>query len=78
MSPAPSLLLPPTPEPETEARAVLDEFYSRPRGMRPERRVALPPRALRDSNAIALYLENISVSFDGFQALRNLTMYIDE
>jgi urea transport system ATP-binding protein len=71
-------LSPPDPGLEAEAKALLDDFYSRPRGMRPERRPALPPGVLRNSNSIALYLENISVSFDGFQALHNLTMYIDE
>jgi urea transport system ATP-binding protein len=74
----PSRLSPPGPGLEAEAEVLLNEFYSRPRGMRPERRAALPPGALRNSNSIALYLENISVSFDGFQALHNLTLYIDE
>ncbi|MDR1659302.1 MAG: urea ABC transporter ATP-binding protein UrtD [Desulfovibrio sp.] len=57
---------------------LFEEYYSGPRALRPGRRQARPPKKLRDNSRIALYLENISVSFDGFQALNRLTMYIDE
>jgi urea transport system ATP-binding protein len=62
---------------DEEAREVLDEFHRLPREMRAKRRVAPPPKALHGDTGIALYLERISVSFDGFRALNNLTMYID-
>jgi urea transport system ATP-binding protein len=39
---------------------------------------ASPPRAVPDaSRGIILYLEDITVSFDGFKALNALTLYID-
>ncbi|MDR2820814.1 MAG: urea ABC transporter ATP-binding protein UrtD [Desulfovibrio sp.] len=57
---------------------LLEDYYSQPRGMRPSRRVSAPPKNLRADNRILLYLENISVSFDGFKALNRLTMYVDE
>ncbi|MDR0827824.1 MAG: urea ABC transporter ATP-binding protein UrtD [Desulfovibrio sp.] len=60
------------------ARAILDDFNSRRHGLRPGRQIATPPKALRGQNNISLYLEKISVSFDGFKALNNLTIYIDE
>ncbi|MDR1947702.1 MAG: urea ABC transporter ATP-binding protein UrtD [Desulfovibrio sp.] len=60
------------------ARAILDEFNSRRRGMRPGRFIPAPPKALREKSDIALYLEKISVGFDGFKALNNLTLYVDE
>ncbi|MDR2801476.1 MAG: urea ABC transporter ATP-binding protein UrtD [Desulfovibrio sp.] len=59
------------------AQAILDEFNSR-RGMRPGRLIPSPPGVLRGQSRICLYLEKISVSFDGFKALNNLTMYVEE
>ncbi|MDR1856278.1 MAG: urea ABC transporter ATP-binding protein UrtD [Desulfovibrio sp.] len=57
----------------------LVENYHKQRGMRPAPMKVRPPRALRsEGQHIALYLENISVSFDGFQALHRLTLYMDE
>jgi urea transport system ATP-binding protein len=61
-------------------RAILDDFYSRSGGdggIRPGPRVVRPPKPLLAGD-IALYLEKISVSFDGFRALNNLTLYINE
>lgn len=37
-----------------------------------------PPKPLRGKSRIALYLERVSVCFDGFKALNNLTLYIDK
>jgi urea transport system ATP-binding protein len=61
-----------------DVRRLLEEYYSGPRGSRPGPRRAAPPEKLRGDSRIALYLENISVNFDGFQALNRLTMYVDE
>jgi urea transport system ATP-binding protein len=41
------------------------------------RLTARAPKPLRGNSGIALYLEKISVSFDGFKALNDLTMYLD-
>ncbi|MDR1686132.1 MAG: urea ABC transporter ATP-binding protein UrtD [Desulfovibrio sp.] len=60
------------------AQAILDEFAGRRRGMRPGRFIPGPPKPLREKTDIALYLEKISVAFDGFKALNNLTMYVAE
>jgi urea transport system ATP-binding protein len=38
---------------------------------------ALKAEALDTSHGTILYLEDISVSFDGFKALNNLTLYVD-
>jgi urea transport system ATP-binding protein len=61
-----------------DVQRTLEEFYDQPRTMRPGRRQAPPPKKMLTGSRIALYLENISVSFDGFQALNRLTLYIDE
>ncbi len=38
----------------------------------------IQPGKVDTSHGTILYLENLSVSFDGFKALNNLTMYIDD
>lgn len=38
----------------------------------------MEPGAVDVSHGTILYLENITVSFDGFKALNNLTLYIDD
>ena len=43
------------------------------RGGRPRAR---PPKAMRRQDRILLFLEKVSVSFDGFKALNDLTLYI--
>jgi urea transport system ATP-binding protein len=40
--------------------------------------VAPKPDVPDSSHGVILYVENVSVSFDGFKALNNLTLYIDE
>jgi urea transport system ATP-binding protein len=40
--------------------------------------LALPSGAVDTSHGPILYLEGVSVSFDGFKALNNLSLYIDE
>jgi urea transport system ATP-binding protein len=59
-------------------RRRLEEYHIGRREMRPGKRRARPPKKLRESSGVALYLEDISVSFDGFQALDRLTMYVNE
>lgn len=39
---------------------------------------AVTPGVVDTSHGTILYLENLSVSFDGFKALNDLTLYIDE
>jgi urea transport system ATP-binding protein len=63
-------------------RAVLDRFAGRSRSERPARvgpllesdRIASGPDS---SRGIMLYLEDITVSFDGFRALNALTLYVE-
>ena len=54
-------------------RAVLDRFSERSRSTRP------PPieTGPDSSHGIMLYLEDITVSFDGFRALNALTLYVE-
>ena len=40
--------------------------------------IAPKPGELDTSHGPILYLESVSVSFDGFKALNNLSLYIDE
>lgn len=47
-------------------------------GSRGGRRQAKPPGAMRRQERILLFLEKISVSFDGFKALNDLTLYINQ
>jgi urea transport system ATP-binding protein len=54
-------------------RAVLDRFSGRSRSVHPPRAGEL----LDASRGIILYLEDITVSFDGFRALNALTLYIE-
>jgi urea transport system ATP-binding protein len=63
-------------------RAALDRFSGRSRSARPPRlgpmlesnRIEAGPDA---SRGIMLYLEDITVSFDGFKALNALTLYVE-
>ena len=63
---------------EVEAAAKAYEASHTPFDKRPLRERVQPPRAMLEKPRIALYLERIGVSFDGFKALNDLTFYVDE
>jgi urea transport system ATP-binding protein len=63
---------------EVAAAARAYEASHAPFDKRPLKARVQPPRAMLEKPRIALYLERISVSFDGFKALNDLTFYVDE
>lgn len=52
--------------------ALLDRLSGRSRSARPA-----PADALDSSHGVILYLEDVTVSFDGFRALNALTLYVE-
>ena len=60
-----------------EAARAYEESHA-PFDKRPMKQRARPPRSMMAKPDIALYLEKISVSFDGFKALNDLTFYVDK
>ena len=60
-----------------EAARAYEESHA-PFDKRPMKMRARPPRNMMSKPDIALYLEKISVSFDGFKALNDLTFYVDK
>jgi urea transport system ATP-binding protein len=62
----------PAPRGTQLMRTVFDRFSSRSRSAQPA-----PSATLDASHGVILYLEDITVSFDGFRALNALTLYIE-
>ena len=60
-----------------EAARAYEETHA-PFDKRPMKMRARPPRRMMSKPDIALYMEKISVSFDGFKALNDLTFYVDK
>ena len=60
-----------------EAARAYEESHA-PFDKRPMKMRTRPPRNMMSKPDIALYLEKISVSFDGFKALNDLTFYVDK
>jgi len=60
-----------------EAARAYEETHA-PFDKRPMKMRARPPRHMMAKPDIALYMEKISVSFDGFKALNDLTFYVDK